>query len=63
MKTQFARRSEDTSSLKAKTAHYCGLPVEVLCRMDHCSLVRYRDREFIVNTEDLCLTQSMKCAA
>jgi hypothetical protein len=34
-------------------ADYFGLTVQVVTRMQHCSLVRYRDGELIVNTEDL----------
>jgi hypothetical protein len=34
-------------------ADYFGLTIQVVTRMRHCSLVRYCDRELIVNTEDL----------
>ncbi len=54
MKTQFVSRPEqNVQAFQTEAAEYCGLSVEVLCRMEHCSLVRYRDREFIGNTEDL----------
>ena len=46
-----------------KAAEYYGLSVEVVCRMEHCSLIRYRDREFVINTEDLCCQRSLRCAA
>ncbi len=36
-------------------AHYFGLPVEVISRMDSCCLIRFRGREFIVDTADLVL--------
>jgi len=44
-------------------AEYYGLSVEVVCRMEHSSLIRYRDREFVINTEDLCCQRSLKYAA
>src|SRR5215510_14899508 len=34
-------------------AEYFGLKVEVTCRMEHCALVRFREREFVVDAEDL----------
>ena len=45
-------------SRKVKTAShewasYFGVTVEILSRMEHCSLIRWRDREFIVDTADL----------
>lgn len=46
-----------------KAGEYYGLSVQVVCRMEHCSLIRYRDREFVINTEDLCCQRSLKCAA
>lgn len=46
-----------------KAAEYCGLSAEVVCRMEHCSLIRYRDREFVINTEDLRCQRSLRCAA
>lgn len=64
MKTHFSNQAEQNAELfqKTKNANYCGLHVEVVCRMEHCSLVRYRDREFVINTEDLC-QRSLRCAA
>jgi hypothetical protein len=44
-------------------AEYYGLAVEVVCRMERCSLIRYREREFVINTEDLCLRRSVGRAA
>ena len=46
-----------------KAAEYCGLSVQVVCRMEHCSLIRFRDREFVINTEDLSCQRSLRCAA
>ena len=34
-------------------ATYFGIEVEILVQMDHCSLVRNQDREFVVDTADL----------
>ena len=62
MKTQVSSRSEQDKEI-FEAVEYCGLLVRVLCRMDHCSLVSYRDREFVINTEDLCIRLSMRCAA
>ena len=36
-----------------QAAMYFGLTVVVVVRMDQCSLIRFRDREFVVNTDDL----------
>ena len=38
---------------KQTIAGYFGLAVEVLCRMASSSLIRYRERVFIVETLDL----------
>ena len=38
---------------KQTIAGYFGLTVEVLSRMASCSLIRYRERVFIVDTFDL----------
>ena len=43
----------NSESVRLTFANYFGLTVEVVTRMAHCSLVRYRDRELIVNSEDL----------
>ena len=48
---------------ESKNGEYCGLSVEVICRMAHCSLIRYRDREFVISTEDLACQRSLRCAA
>ena len=44
-------------------AHYFGLPVEVISRMDSCSLICFRGREFIVDTADLVFSRELKQAA
>jgi len=33
--------------------NYFGVLVELINQMEHCSLIRYRDRELLVDTEDL----------
>ena len=35
------------------TASYYSLKVEVVSRMENCSLIRFRERTFIVDTADL----------
>ena len=47
---------------ESKNGEYGGLLVEIIYRMPHCSLIRYRDREFVINTEDLA-QRSLRCAA
>ena len=34
-------------------ASYFGLTVQIILRMKNCSLIRWHDREFIVDTQDL----------
>ncbi len=64
MKMYFSSRTEqNVEGFEPKAAEYCGLSVEVVCRMEHSSLIRYRDREFVINTEDLCCQRSLRCAA
>ena len=48
---------------ETKLAIYFGIEVEVLGQMDHCSLVRDQDREFVVDTADLVLRMSFAKAA
>jgi hypothetical protein len=36
-------------------AGYFGLAVQIIVRMESCSLIRWRDREFIVDSQDLQL--------
>jgi hypothetical protein len=40
---------------RIRIAFYCSLRIEVLQMMKHCSLIRYGEREFIVDTADLIL--------
>lgn len=41
-----------TNSNESK-AMYFGLEVEVVCRMENCSLIRFGTREFVVDSQDL----------
>jgi hypothetical protein len=41
-------------------ALYCGIEVEVICELDHCSLVRFNERSFVVDTTNLVLEQNFK---
>ena len=42
---------------------YFGIEVEIICQMTHCSLVRFNDRSFVVDTADLVLEQNFKKTA
>ena len=44
-------------------ADYFGLQVQVITRLSCCSVICYRDREFIVATEDLQNCLLIKLAA
>jgi hypothetical protein len=44
-------------------AEYFGLTVEVLCEMNHCALIRFGDREFVVDANDLVSIRQFRCAA
>ena len=48
---------------RTEAAEYFGLKIEVICRMEHYALVRFGDREFVVETEDLRFTQTFRQAA
>ena len=54
---------KNVEGFESRNEVYCGLSVEIIYRMPHCSLIRYRDREFVVNTEDLGCQRSLRCAA
>ncbi len=43
----------NTKEAREEIAIYFGLIVGVIVRMEQCSLIRYCDREFVVNTDDL----------
>ena len=44
-------------------AHYCGLRVDVICKLENSSLIRYQGRESIVDTTDLVFIGRLKHAA
>jgi hypothetical protein len=53
MATRAAALELRTGPNRESVATYFGLTVQVLQRMQHYSLVRYRDHELVVSTEDL----------
>ena len=57
------RPDKNVEVFEPRNGEYCGLSVEVIYRMAHCTLIRYRDREFVINTEDLACQRSLRCAA
>jgi hypothetical protein len=46
-----------------KVAEYFGLHVEVLCMMEHCALIRFGEREFVVDASDLVFVRKFRRAA
>jgi len=40
-------------------ALYCGIEVELMCQIYQCSLVRFKQRSFVVDTADLVLEQNV----
>jgi hypothetical protein len=46
-----------------RTAEYFGLTVEVVCEMKHYTLIRFGDREFVVDTGDLIFARQLSRAA
>jgi hypothetical protein len=47
-------------------AFYYGIEVEVICQMNHCSLIRFNERYFVVDAADLTLAAksvNYACAA
>ncbi len=44
-------------------AEYFGLTVEVICEMKHCALIRFCDREFVVDATDLVSLRQLSRAA
>lgn len=51
------------TDIKQTTTKYFGMKVEVISKMDKWSLIRFRERVFIVETTDLVEVQSSKRAA
>ena len=48
---------------KSEVAEDCGLSVEVVWQIAHSSLIRYRDRECVIATEDLCFQRWLRYPA
>jgi hypothetical protein len=64
MKTHCSNRAgARPDDSRPDAAEYCGLSVEVVWQMSHSSLIRYRDREIVIETKDLSLQRSLRCAA
>jgi hypothetical protein len=51
------------NTTRTQAAEYFGLKVEVICQIEHCALVRFGDREFVVDAEDLKFAQTFRQAA
>jgi hypothetical protein len=54
---------EDTKAAPRETATYFGLPVEVIAHMPNYTSIRYRNREFVVESVDLRTSLAMGRAA
>lgn len=48
---------------KKTIAEYAGLRVQVITHMDHCSLICFKGRRFIVDTVDLRFIAAFEQAA
>jgi hypothetical protein len=57
------RTLEIIQNSRPTMASYIGLAVEVIVRMENCSLIRYRGREFVVSTDDLLEFEDREPAA
>jgi hypothetical protein len=42
---------------------YFGLTVEIVCEMDQCTIIRYNQRDFVVDTADLVVVRQKRRAA
>ena len=49
--------------VRTEAAEYFGLKVEVICLMEHCALVRFEKREFVVEAADLVFVQALRQVA
>jgi len=52
-----------SGTYRTEKATYFGIEVEILMRMNHCTLVRYQQREFVVETADLSSRHTFAKAA
>ena len=48
---------------RTEAAEYVGLNVGVICQMEHCALIRFGDREFVVDAADLIFVRILRLAA
>ncbi|MCI0620504.1 MAG: hypothetical protein L0387_02325 [Acidobacteria bacterium] len=48
---------------RMKVAEYFGLRVEVICMMEQCALIRFGEREFVVDAADLVFVREFRRAA
>lgn len=53
----FSQKREQT------VTYYFGIQVQVLNRMEHCSLIQYGDLKVVVDAEDLVFRKVMRAAA
>ncbi|MGH9426658.1 MAG: hypothetical protein ACRD2L_10215 [Terriglobia bacterium] len=51
------------STATIETAIYFGIEVEVVSKMEYCSLIHYGDLTVVVDTADLVFARAMKTAA
>jgi hypothetical protein len=58
-----ARRQTMKANTDGEKAIYFGIEVEILVSMEHCCLVRFRDKEFVVETADLAIRLAFAKAA
>jgi hypothetical protein len=51
------------ANVDKKMAEYFGLTVEVVCQLKECALIRFGDREFVVDASDLVSVRQLSRAA
>ena len=56
-------RCKAMNAILAIKAKYFGIEVDLLCQLDHCSLVSFNGRSFVVDTNDLVLERDVKHTA
>jgi hypothetical protein len=62
--TAMTRKPYCFSQKKDKmVAYYFGVAVQILDRMEHCSLIHYGDLKVVVDTQDLVFRQAARAAA
>ena len=54
---------QSTKQSESETANYFGLTVQIIARMSSYSLIRYGNREFVVDTADLQTSLALRRAA